>query len=877
MKKLAGFIVDKRNLIFLIFAMLVVFSAFSRNWVHVENDLTAYLPPASETRQALDLMEEEFTTFGTASVMVDSVSYEEAEALQAKLEGLEGVQSVAFDESADHFNTAAALFTVTFAYDENDDRCLTALDTVQEALHSYDTYVSTDLGDQESEIIADEMSVIIVIVAIVVLAVLLLTSSTWAEVPVLILTFVGAAILNMGTNFLLGTISFVSNSVTICLQLALSLDYAIIFCNRYKEEHQTLPVRDAIVVALSKAIPEICASSLTTIGGLAAMLFMQFRLGVDMGICLIKAILFSLISVFFLMPGLLMLFGNLMDKTKHRNLVPSIPFVGKFAYRTRHVVPIVFAVVVLGAFILSGKCPYVYGYETLTTPVLNDTQIAENKIADTFESDNMVAVVVPAGDYATERRLLNRIEEMPEVESAVGLANTTAMDQYKVTDRLTPRQFSELTDLDYELAETIYAAYAANDGDYGKIVGGISSYSIPLIDIFTFVYEQVQDGYVSLDSSTQETLDDAYEQLHNGRLQLQGEHYSRMLVYLNLPVGGDETFAFTDTLRETAQTFYPEGTVYVAGNATNEYDFAKSFERDNMVVTLISILIVLVVLLFTFQSVGMPILLILVIEGSIWINFSFPYLMKNDLFFMSYLVVSSIQMGANIDYAIVISNRYLEMRERVDRKTAVIETMNFAFPTILTSGTILAVAGTLIGQMTSEAAIVGIGQCLGRGTVISIILVMFVLPQLLLIGERIINKTSFSVNVALKRRKESGRMRLDGLVYGEISGTVSGTVHAIVDGDVNVSLISGDIDKAENTADGESGDPAFRENAENGGDAESAENAGGQKQGLREGAAEKKESAAKAGGRVQSMREAAAEKKESAVKPEESSAEQEDR
>ena len=814
MKKLAGFIVDKRNLIFLIFAILVIFSAFSRSWVKVENDLTAYLPPESETRQALDLMEEQFTTFGTASVMVDTVSYQEAEALQKQLEAIDGVQSVAFDRSADHFNTAAALFSVTFDYDENDDRCLAVLDEVKSALAPYDTYVSTALGDQESEIIASEMQIIIVIVAIVVLAVLLLTSSTWAEVPVLIITFLGAAILNMGSNFLLGTISFVSNSVTICLQLALSLDYAIIFCNRYKEEHQTLPVRDAVVVSLSKAIPEICASSLTTIGGLAAMLFMQFRLGVDMGICLIKAILFSLLAVFLLMPGLLMLFGNLMDKTRHKNLVPKIPFVGKFCYRTRHVVPLIFAAVIAGAFIFSQKCPYVYGYETLTTPVLNETQIASNKIEENFGSENMVAVIVPAGSYPTERKLLNELSDLPQVESAMGLANTTALDNYKVTDPLTPRQFSELTDLDYELAETVYAAYAANGQDYGKIVGGLSSYSIPLIDIFTFVYEQVQDGYVTLDTATQQTLDDAYEQLHNGRLQLQGSDYSRMLVYLNLPVGGDETFAFLDRLRETAQRYYPDGSVYVAGNATNEYDFQKSFQRDNLVVTFISILIVLVVLLFTFKSVGMPLLLILVIEGSIWINFAFPYLLKNDLFFMSYLVVSSIQMGANIDYAIVISNRYLEMRERTGKKTAIIETLNFAFPTILTSGTILAVAGILIGQMTSEPAIVGIGQCLGRGTIISILLVMFVLPQLLMLGEKIINRTSFSMSVALKRRQESGRIRVDGLVYGEISGTVSGTVHAIVDGDVNVNLLSGDVAREiDNTDSGETEDDTPEESA----------------------------------------------------------------
>ena len=161
-------------------------------------------------------------------------------------------------------------------------------------------------------------------------------------------------------------------------------------------------------------------------------------------------------------------------------------------------------------------------------------------------------------------------------------------------------------------------------------------------------------------------------------------------------------------------------------------------------VSVVSILIVLVVLLFTFKSAGMPVLLILVIQGSIWINFSVPAFTGTPLFFLSYLVVSSIQMGANIDYAIVIASRYMELKNQMDHRQAIIETMNFAFPTIITSGSILTVAGLLIGQMTSEAAIVGIGQSLGRGTILSIILVMFVLPQILLIGGTVVEKTSFS-------------------------------------------------------------------------------------------------------------------------------------
>ena len=794
MVKLATFIVDKRNLFFLLAVILLIFSVVARNWVEVESDLTFYLPEDSETKQALNVMEDQFTTYGTAEIMVENITYDAAALLEDTVTGIKGVQSVTFDDTSDHYNNASALYSVTFDYDEKDDRCLEALETVKTALSGYDIYVSTSLGNTQKDTIESEINVIMVYVAIIVIVVLTLTSQTYGEVPVLLITFVMAMILNQGTNFLLGKISFVSNSVTSILQLALSLDYAVILCNRFKEEKQTMPTREAAITALSKAIPEIGASSLTTVGGLAAMLFMQFKIGPDMGICLIKAIAFALLSVFILMPGLLVLFGPLIEKTKHRNFVPKISFVGEIDYATRFVVPVVFLVVILAGAYFSGKCPYAYGYSALTTPQLNATQIAENKIKDNFTDTNMVALVVPAGDYQKEARLLKELEGYDEIDYTMGLANVEAMDGYMLADQLTPRQFAELTDLDYEVAQLLYAAYAADQDDYGKLVGNIATYKVPLVDMFLFVCDQMDAGVVSLDEDKKADLEDARTQMEAAKAQLQGTDYSRMLLYLTLPTSGDETYAFTDTVRNLAKTYYPDGNVYVAGDSTNEYDFQKSFARDNTVVNVVSILIVLMVLLFTFKSVGMPILLILVIQGSIWINFSVPAFTGTPLFFMSYLVTSSIQMGANIDYAIVIASRYQEIKNTMSRKQAMIETLNFAFPTVLTSGTILMVSGLLIGQMTSEAAIAGIGQSLGRGTILSMLLVLFVLPQILLIGGGIVDKTSFAMpRPILRKREASGRVFVDGVVTGEIHGTVSGVMRANVDGDVKLNLISGSM------------------------------------------------------------------------------------
>ena len=797
MVKLSTFIVDKRNLFFLITIILVIFSMFSRNWVEVENDLTFYLPEDSETKKALNVMDGEFTTYGTAEVMVANIAYEDAEHMLDDLKEIKGVQSIDFDDTTDHYNNASALYSITFNYDETDDACLESLDKVKEYLSGQDIYVKTDLGNTQAETIEREINMIMVYVAIVIVAVLLFTSETYGEIPVLILTFGVGMIVNQGTNYLLGKISFVSNSVTSILQLALSIDYAIIFCNRFKEEHKSLPIREAVILALSKSIPEIGASSLTTIGGLVAMLFMQFRLGPDMAICLIKSIGFALLSAFVVMPGLLVLFGPLIDRTGHKNFVPKISFIGSYDYATRHIVPIIFVVVLFFAFRLSNDCPYAYGYSVLSTPKLNETQIAENMIEDNFSSSNMMALVVPKGDYEKEAQLLKELESYDEVDYTMGLANIDALDGYKLADKLTPRQFAELAGLDYEAAQVVYAAYAAENESYGELVGNIATYKVPLIDMFLYVCDKVDSGVVTLSDEQTDMLHDAEVQMTSAKNQLQGETYSRMLLYLTLPVSGDETYHFTDKILEIARSYYPDEDVFLAGNSTNEYDFEKSFAVDNTVVSIVSVLIVLVVLLFTFNSAGMPLLLILVIQGSIWINFSFPTITGKYLFFLGYLVVSSIQMGANIDYAIVIGSRYQELKAKMTKKAAIIDTLNFAFPTIITSGSILAISGFLIGNLTSEPVIAGIGESLGRGTVISIFLVMLVLPQILLTGTAFIDKTSFSmpgVSVG-EHRALSGKVFVNGMVRGHISGNVRGQICAMVDGDVDLNVISGSADE----------------------------------------------------------------------------------
>lgn len=794
LEKIATFIVDRRNLFFLLYALALIFSIVASGWVKVENDITTYLPADTETRQGLTVMNDNFTTFGTARVMVSNVTCDTATDLASTIENVDGVYSVEFDDTADHYKQASALYSVTFDGTSTDDISLQALDGIREALAGYDTYIDTEVGQDMSADLASEMGVILVIAAVIIVVVLTLTSRSYAEVPVLILTFGAAALLNMGTNFLCGTISFISNSVTVILQLALAIDYAIILCHRFSDEHETKDTREACIAALSKAIPEISSSSLTTISGLAALAFMHFGIGRDMATVLIKAILFSLLSVFTLMPGLLMVFSKKIDATRHRKLIPQITFLGKFDVATRFIIPPIFVVVVIIAAVLANQCPYCYSFTDLVTPKQSVSQIAHQKIKNTFGNNNMVAIIVPKGNYDAERQILQQLEACPEVDSAQGLANTEAQDGYMLADAVTPRQLSEIAGIDYEAAEALYVAYAVDNSQYGSVLSGIGDYKVPLFDMFMFLQKEMKDGNITLEGEMQEDLDELFDQLNWAQVQLQSDKYSRMVVYLTLPEESDETMDFLTTMHDIIGQHY-SGDYYVVGNSTNVKDLSSSFVQDNVLISILSALFVVLILLFTFQSVGLPILLILVIQGSIWINFSVPTLQNEPLYFLGYLIVNAIQMGANIDYAIVISSHYTELKKEMPIQKAMITALNQAFPTIFTSGTILAVAGALIGVMTTNPVIAAIGTCLGRGTVISILLVLAVLPQILLVGDSIVERTSFAMKAPIDlsriNRSASGSMRVSGRVRGYVNGVIDAEIKGTLNGTLNAAVTSG--------------------------------------------------------------------------------------
>lgn len=748
MRAMATAIVNGRFVVFALFLVACIYCGLSVGRVQLESTLTAFLPESTETRQGIDVMADEFTSYASASVMVSNVTYEIASDLAEDIREVDHVVGVSLDDSPTHFAHSSALLSISFDGKSNDPAIKASMGQIRQMVEPYDNYISTGVGSNYMAQLAEEMVGVVAIAAIVIALILLLTSRSYFEVAVSLLVFVVAALLNMGTNFWLGKISSISNSVAIVLQLALAIDYAIILSHRYQDTaSQFENPKEAVIDALSHAIPEIASSSLTTISGLLALTLMQFGLGPDLGLVLAKGILCSLISVFFLMPGLILCAARLLKKTAHKPLLPSIEGWGRLLGRAKNCFVGAFCLILPFAIYFSSQTTWAFSDNTVSSLIYSESRFAQEKITNTFDEATSVAIIVPSGNYQAEKELLQQVEKLPEIKSVMGLANITVSDtdDAVLTDMFTPRKLAELLDIDVEQATLVFQAYGLEHQQYQGIFGNANSYTVPLIDLFEFMFEKMDQGVITLEGGRADTLTDLRDTLSRATDQLRGPVHSRMVATATVPAESPESVALVETIRGLAEDHYGKGNVLITGNITSARDLSESFSGDSKLISILTALFVFIILLFTFRSVAAAVMMVLVIQGAIWINFSFPYLTHFTSSFVTYMICSAIQMGATIDYAIVMMNRYQDARRTLEPKPAMAKAVAGAFPTVLTSGLIMGVAGLLIAFRVSDVYVGHIGLGVGRGAIISVILVLTVLPQLLVLLDGWIEKTRFEL------------------------------------------------------------------------------------------------------------------------------------
>lgn len=744
----ASLIVKGRIIVFVLFAAACILSALTLGKVKINTDLTSFLPDETETRRGIAIMNEEFETFATASVMVAGVDYDDALTMADKLSAIGGVASVSFDDSEYHYKDGSALFSVSFSGVSEDGDVVAAMDKVKETVSAYETYVSSTVGNDFQKHLAEEMVGVIAIAAIVIFAVLLFTSKSYFEVIIYAVVFSVSALLNMGTNFWFGEISSITNSVAIILQLALAIDYAIIFAHRFQDEYELSEEKGSLVRALSRSIVEISSSSLTTISGLIALTLMQFKLGYDLGIVLAKGIVCSMLTVLLLMPGIISFFPRTIKKTSHRSFVPDISKWGRFLAKRSFVFIVLFALIVPAAAFFSAKTEYAFSDGSITEIISSESRDAMHRIKDTFASNTSVAVIVPSGNYEKEKEFLDEISTYDGVKSATGIANIMFDGEHYLTDTFSVDDVVSYLGVEREKIELLFKAYAFEKmQDLSAFGSEVTKLKIPLVDLALYLFDKIDDGAVILTEEQSRLLGPLRSQLEYGTDQLKGENHDRMVLSSSFDSEDEKALSLVDRIKSTAVKAFGEDSL-VIGDVTSARDLRDAYKSDSVLIALLTIAFVFLILLFTFKSPVVAVLLVLVIQGSIWINFSIPYFLGMRASFVTQMIVTAIQMGATIDYAIVMMNRYLAHRKICEKKEAIALAVRDSFPTVITSGSIMCVAAMLIAFRVSDVYVGHIGFAVGRGALISVILVLTVLPQLILLFDKLIEKTT----VKVKRR-----------------------------------------------------------------------------------------------------------------------------
>ena len=480
---------------------------------------------------------------------------------------------------------------------------------------------------------------------------------------------------------------------------------------------------------------------------------MSMPIGVEIGLALGKSIIASLISVVFLMPALLVLLDKPLMKSKHKPFVPSVKKPARMLVKGRKVIAPIFIVIVALSCVGQFYNSYSFNYNG-GSMIVN----AKEHITDDFGTLNSLVVIVPKGNPEQERALAEYVTSFENnVDSVNALSTIELAEGIYLTDEIGKE---DMTGLMSALAGgedlSAFEPFIAPIFDEYLTAKGITdpNAKVRIIDLLEYVV--TENDFIA--SVIPQEYAGMLDSLTFAKANLESENYSRLTFNICSEIESEETFAFLDELSANIPNYYSE--FYMTGESVACYDMASYFDSDNLIVCLCSLGFVLVILLFTFKNILLPFVLILAIQGGIWINFVFPFLTSTPIAFIGYLIITAVQMGATIDYAIVLTNRYREIRGNyLDRYEAMAEAENAVFPTIITSGIILTGTGFALSLLAS-GTVAAMGSLLGVGALTSLIIVIFVLPSLLLVTEKVVDKCDFN-KLFKKKNKSSNEENAD--------------------------------------------------------------------------------------------------------------------
>lgn len=685
MQKFGRGVVKFRVPILIVSVLLLIPSIFGFLSTRINYDILSYLPSDIETMKGQDIMLDEFGKGGFSLVMLDGMDDKDVEKVKEKIEKVDHVCDVLWydtladvslpkevlpDDIYDFFNTDNSTMMAVF-FDEatSADGSLEAVKEIR-SIAGEQCFVSgmSSVVEDIKDLTMQEAPMYVVIAVILTSIILALTMDSFL-IPLFFMLSVGMAIIyNMGTNFIQGEISFITEALAAVLQLAVTIDYSIFLWHSYKEEKEKHPGdnKEAMAVAIGKTITSVVSSSITTVAGFLALCFMSYELGMDMGIVMAKGVVIGVICCITVLPSMILVFDKALEKTMHKDLVPSLEKPSKFIIK-HHAAFIVLFIVVL--------IPAVYGQI--------NTNVYYN-LTDTLPKD------------------LNSVIANSKLDEEYHMATTHML---LVDADMQPKEVNSMLD------------------EMGKVDGVSFSMSLDTLIGPSIPREIVPDSVTKI---------------------LKSDKWQLMLIGSEYKVASDEENAQIDELSKILKSYDKDG--MLIGEAAATKDLIDITDHDFKVVNIVSIAAIFIIILIALRSVSLPIILVAVIEFAITVNMGVPCFTNTTIPFIASVVIGTIQLGATVDYAILMTTRYkTERNAGKDKHEAVTIALSTSMKSIMVSALGFFASTFGVGVYSSVDMISQLCTLMSRGAIISMITVICILPSMLMLFDKVIINTTMGM------------------------------------------------------------------------------------------------------------------------------------
>ena len=685
MKKFGKVVVKLRIPILVLSFLLLIPSVLGYFNTRVNYDILYYLPSDIDTMQGQDILLDDFGKGAYAMVVVDGMNKSNVSKLVKKVEGVDHVASVIsysgivgddvpseilpdkFRSYFENEDSGATLFAIFFDDTTSSDDTMKAIQEVRDVTDNQCYIAGMSAVVTDTKTMAEKETPFYVLVAVVLVCIVLAIFMDSFLVPVFFMLSIGMAIVyNLGSNYFLGEVSYITKALAAVLQLGVTLDYSIFLWHSYKEAKEETPDdhHEAMAVAIGNTLTSVVGSSITTVAGFIALCFMSFTLGLDLGVVMAKGVVLGVIGCVTILPSFILTFDKALEKTMHREIMPNFDKPARWIVNHSWIFLIIF-VLLLGPAIYGYNNTKVYYDLSDTLPEKLNCSQANKMLAENFDGTNSIYMILADSNLSAE----DSDAMMNEVNDLDGISFALSID---------------------------------------SALGG----EIPT--------EMLPDSLVS---------------------ELKGDEYQIMMVSTNYTIASDEINDQINKVDAIAKKY--DAKSMVIGEAPCTKDLITITDKDFKTVSAVSIVAIFFIIFFVLKSISLPVILVAAIEFAIFVNMGIPYYTGTTIPFISSVVIGTIQLGATVDYAILMTTRY--KRERAagnSKKEAISIALGTSIPSIIVSALGFFAATFGVGMIASVDMIASLCTLMARGAIISMFVVIFVLPSLFVLLDRVIIHTS---------------------------------------------------------------------------------------------------------------------------------------